>query len=202
MKKFKFQPDEVMFTADTHFGHANIIRFCDRPFEGAHHMNEALINNWNQVVDEDQTVFHLGDFAFKCGQTQTAVISQRLNGNIILIRGNHDKESTLNLFEEVHDLAEVVIGKQQSIILCHYAMRTWPQSFRGAWQLHGHSHGTLPELPDRKTLDIGVDSWGYKPVSFAQIEIEMRQHEADTVDDLNRGFINTYGKDADLLKPE
>ena len=168
MKKFKFQPDEVMFTADTHFGHANILRFCKRPYRDAHHMTEALIENWNSVVDEDQTVFHLGDFAFKNSQTHTAVICQRLNGQIILIRGNHDKESSLNLFDEVHDLAEVTVAKRH-MVLCHYAMRVWPRSHHGSWHLHGHSHGSLPGREGYMELDIGVDSWDYTPVRFDQI---------------------------------
>ena len=201
MKKFKFQPDEVMFTSDTHFGHSNIIRFCDRPFKDAYHMNEALIENWNRVVSHEQTVFPLGDFAFKNSQTRTAVIRQRLNGELILIQGNHDHPNTLNLFDEVHDLAEVHIGKQR-IVLCHYAMRVWPASHHGAWQLYGHSHGTLPELPEKKTLDVGVDSWDYTPVRFDQIAKAMEQHGAESVNDLNSRFIRTYGKDADLLKPE
>lgn len=61
-KKFKYSPDHTFFTSDTHFGHANIIRFCKRPFENVEEMNEALIENWNKVVSDDDTVFHLGEY--------------------------------------------------------------------------------------------------------------------------------------------
>lgn len=169
MRKFKFSdPGAVMFTSDTHFGHANIIRFCDRPYGEANEMDEALIANWNRVVSKGQTVFHLGDFAFKGNQSRPAVISHRLNGNIVLIRGNHDNPHTQRLFNEVHDLAEVIVAGQR-IILCHYAMRVWNGSFRGSWHLYGHSHGTLPGREGQKELDIGVDSWDYTPVRFDQI---------------------------------
>ena len=173
MKKFKLPRDKVLFTADTHFGHANIIRFCERPYKHAHEMDEALIANWNRVVQPDQIVFHLGDFAFKGSPTRTAVIRQRLNGEIILICGNHDSPQTQGLFDEVYDLAEVRIGKAR-IVLCHYAMRVWPSSHHGAWHLHGHSHGTLPREKGKSLLDIGVDSWEYTPVRFDQIEDEMK----------------------------
>jgi calcineurin-like phosphoesterase family protein len=116
----------------------------------------------------------------------------------VLIQGNHDRPSDLQHFKNVHDIAEVEIGGQR-IVMCHYAMNTWNHSFRGAWQIHGHSHGTLTPNYDRKICDIGVDSWGYKPVTFHQLQAQMRMHGRETVDDLNNGFTTTYGKEADLL---
>ena len=61
--KFKFDPEHTFFTSDTHFGHANIINLCNRPFKDVNHMNDMLVENWNSVVSDDDTVFHLGDFA-------------------------------------------------------------------------------------------------------------------------------------------
>lgn len=198
MHKYKFDADEVMFTADTHFGHDNIIKYCNRPFRDTYHMDEILIEYWNEVVDEDQVVFHLGDFAFK-KKGNIPNLLNRLNGDIVLIQGNHDHSKDLKHFKKLHDIAEVVVGEQR-IIMCHYAMTRWNHSFRGSWHIHGHSHGTLAPDWDRKTCDIGVDSWGFKPVSFFQLQKEMVMHGAETVDDLNASFIQTYGKDADLLK--
>ena len=76
------------FTSDTHFGHANIIKFCNRPFKNVEEMNQKLIENWNSVVGPNDLVFHLGDFAFG-GQPLWRYIREQLNGNIILIKGNH-----------------------------------------------------------------------------------------------------------------
>ena len=59
---YKFDGSRVFFTSDTHFNHANIIRFCNRPFKDVSHMNEAIISNWNRVVGPEDIVFHLGDF--------------------------------------------------------------------------------------------------------------------------------------------
>jgi hypothetical protein len=53
----------IYFTADTHFNHANIISFCQRPFASVAEMNEALIAKWNARVGEGDLVYHLGDFA-------------------------------------------------------------------------------------------------------------------------------------------
>lgn len=93
-QKFEFSAKNTFFTSDTHFGHANIIKLCNRPFKDVEEMNEKLIENWNKVVSEDGTVFHLGDFAFGGSGLWNSVIP-RLNGQIYLIIGNH--EIMLNL---------------------------------------------------------------------------------------------------------
>ena len=62
---YKFDGDKVFFTSDTHFNHTNIIQYCQRPFKSTDEMNEAMIDNWNSVVGEDDTVFHLGDFSLE-----------------------------------------------------------------------------------------------------------------------------------------
>ena len=59
----RFSSSQIFFTADTHFGHANIIKYCHRPFATVEEMDDALVRNWNAVVSPDATVFHLGDFA-------------------------------------------------------------------------------------------------------------------------------------------
>lgn len=75
-------------TSDTHFWHANVIKYCNRPFADANEMNEKLILNWNEVVQPGDRVIHLGDFSLAARAVETVV--PRLNGNIELIMGNHD----------------------------------------------------------------------------------------------------------------
>jgi len=53
------------FSADDHFGHGNIIKYCNRPFKDSNDMNSSLIRNWNQRVKPEDTVFHVGDFCFQ-----------------------------------------------------------------------------------------------------------------------------------------
>ena len=80
----------VYFTSDTHFDHANVIRFCNRPFATVEEMNEALITNWNRKVHRDDTVYIMGDMFFRT--TDPEPILQRLKGKKHLIVGNHDSQ--------------------------------------------------------------------------------------------------------------
>lgn len=181
MRKFKLTSDDVRFTGDTHFGHANIIKFCNRPYRDAAHMDEQLVANWNAKVSPDQLVFHVGDFAFRSARRSVPYYLERLNGTIILIQGNHDRPADLKHFSEVHDIVEVTVDGQM-IVLCHYALMVWNRGHYGSWHLHGHSHGTLPTRFNQKVEDIGVDSWAYAPVTFKQVSAIMLMHEAETVD--------------------
>lgn len=155
----------IWFTSDEHFGHENIIRFCNRPFSSLHEMNKTIIDNHNSLVDEKDTVYHLGDF---CISKNAAPFYERLNGNHIFLRGSHDKwQKHDNLFAPYNDLLELKIDSL-FIVLCHYAMRTWPRSHYGSIQLFGHSHGRLDN--GRNQWDVGVDVWDFKPVSLEQIK--------------------------------
>ena len=87
--------DRIFFTADTHWGHRNIIRYCQRPFADVDEMNEALITNWNSTIGKDDIVFHLGDFAMG-GSAEWCRLLERLNGRIYLILGNHLKWQNLS----------------------------------------------------------------------------------------------------------
>ena len=78
--------------ADTHFGHLNVIKYCNRPFIDVNSMDETLIKNWNAVVSKIDTVFVLGDFSFY-KKDKTAEICSKLNGQKILIIGNHDNRN-------------------------------------------------------------------------------------------------------------
>jgi len=177
----------TFFTADTHFGHANILKYCSRPFKSVEAMDEALIKNWNRRVGPDDTVWHLGDFTMAGGVERVRKYKDRLNGRIHLVWGNHDKRSSevSALFESTHDLTKIhfseagVVGQA---VLCHYAMRVWGASHRGVWHLYGHSHGTLPDDNQALSLDIGVDCWDYSPVSVQQIAARMKQKQWRPVD--------------------
>lgn len=78
----------IFFTSDTHFGHINILNFCERPFKDTDEMDEVIITNWNNKVGKNDIVFHLGDFAFATNKRWQELI-HRLNGKIILVLGNH-----------------------------------------------------------------------------------------------------------------
>jgi calcineurin-like phosphoesterase family protein len=161
----------IFFTADTHFGHANIIKYCARPFENAEEMDEEMILRWNNHVKVDDTVYHLGDFCW--GEPSHYV--HRLNGKITFLRGSHDKNMDAYALRDrlltIQPLQDE-FGNPRSIILCHYAMRSWPNSHYASWHLYGHHHGKLP--PYGLSFDVGVDCWDFAPVSLGQVEEKMK----------------------------
>lgn len=159
----------IWFTADTHFNHKNIIKFCNRPFSNVEEMNSSLIINWNSKVRMEDTIYHLGDFGF--GEVKP--ILGKLNGKIVLMRGSHEKSALQyrNWFKEIHSLLEIR-QHDPSIILCHYAMRVWSKSHYNSWHLYGHSHGRLS--PIGKSWDVGVDNNNFFPLSLTDIERIMK----------------------------
>ena len=158
------------FTADTHFGHARIIEYCGRPFGSVGEMDEALVANWNAVVQDGDEVWHLGDFALGNAETATRYL-HRLRGRVHLVWGNHDKAEvrTLPEWASSRAFAEVTVESTR-VVLFHYGMRVWPRQHRGALHFYGHSHGNLPELPG--SCDVGIDNpaWNYRPVPLREIK--------------------------------
>lgn len=135
-------------------------------------MDDFMIQSWNEIVKPNDLVYHLGDFAFR-SRRPIGQIVEKLNGNIILIWGNHDKkkERYKEYFKEIHDLLNVQINGQQ-LVLCHYPMVTWYKKKFNSWHLFGHMHGNLPER-DEKCMDVGVDCNNFKPFSFDEIKVLM-----------------------------
>ena len=147
-------------------------------------MHEALINNWNSVVNEDDTVFLLGDMGF-CGYEKLKVLLSRLKGRIILITGNHDDPSVIKrllndgiLFTTSHLCSITIMGDEecpnQELTLCHFPMIDWYNKEKGSWMIHGHQH-QLPETPSCSAVhyDVGVDKNNWMPVSFEQLKINI-----------------------------
>ena len=83
--------NKTYFTSDLHFGHENVIRFDNRPFETVDEMDAELIRKWNAKVDRDDLVYVLGDMIWKTKNGTAEDLIHNLNGQIILIRGNHDR---------------------------------------------------------------------------------------------------------------
>lgn len=117
----------IYFTADTHFGHANIVRMCERPYPDVDTMNEAMIAAWNERVHGNDTVYIVGDMFFRCADTES--ILKRLKGKKRLIVGNHDGSWIGKVDLERYSLSvdhflEVSDGTH-ALTLCHYPMLTW-----------------------------------------------------------------------------
>lgn len=178
---------DVYFSSDWHLFHKNIIEFSKRPFSSVEEMNEVLIENWNERVKKNDTAYFIGDFSFGSKQ-QTSDAIDRLNGQIHFIRGNHDKitDSLKDKFVTYSDYKKIKVN-DQSIILCHYAFRVFDGSHRGAWNLYGHSHGSLPDDSHALAIDVGVDCHNFYPVSFDEVAAIMETKSYKPIDHHGRG---------------
>lgn len=176
----------IFFTSDLHFGHQNIIRYSNRPWETTKEMDKALIENWNSVIGKDDIVFDLGDFAFASSWRWKEILS-RLNGRHYLILGNHDiirwpGDEIMKLFDGVFQQLILKID-ERVVYLNHYPYLC----FGGAWcapqdavyQLFGHVHsGPHNSGKDKGRLnglfpyqyDVGVDNNNYTPISWKEIQ--------------------------------
>lgn len=176
----------IYFTSDLHFGHKNIIKYCDRPFPDLHEMNKAIVDTINSVVGFDDELYILGDFCFR-GKKPIDYRVRIACREVHLVLGNHDKRTDyypsdlitdMNGFSSIQDVKEIIYCNQR-IYLSHYAHRVWPASHKGSWMLYGHSHGALydeDKNSHKKTLDVGVDNtinYGKifgEPWSFKEIQ--------------------------------
>lgn len=149
------------FISDLHLDHANIINLCNRPFNTVWQMNKALVGNWNSRVGKDDVVFVVGDFAMP---NRMKLWLSRLNGNVILIQGNHDGHGApMAFFREfcvVHD------------------PKSAPSWWNG-WVIHGHKHNSnldkYPHInPTAKTINVSVEVVKYAPVSYNELLQEVQ----------------------------
>jgi len=167
---------KTFFTADHHFDHYNIIKYCNRPFNTVNEMNRTLIDNWNSTVEDSDIVYHLGDFALvevgEGGVTRLNELVEALNGEIHLIYGNHDNANNIVRSKIPLSLTVTnIIHKGQKIILSHYPPTDWCVS-GGAWWLYGHTHNGKQREDGSPYLNVGVDCWGYTPISLDKV-VEM-----------------------------
>src|SRR5437588_7455077 len=158
----------TFFTSDTHFGHGGARGPYRRPFSSVAAMNEGLVERWNETVGPDDIVWHLGDFAIRQKPKVVTEILARLRGQKHLVTGNNDPPGTTELdgWESVQPYAEITVDGV-SLVLCHYPFRSWRGMDKGWVNLHGHSHGRLK--PQLRQFDVGVDVWGFRPVTVPTI---------------------------------
>jgi len=160
---------KTFLIGDTHFWHSNIINFKTadgsplRPYSSVEEMNEALIKNWNSVVGAGDKVYHLGDVAFKNSHSVSSIFP-RLNGEKVLIKGNHDilKPSLyLQFFKDIRAYHQL-----DKILLAHIPVHPDSMS-RWRGQIHGHVHNN--SLKDKRFYNVSVEAINYTPIEFGVI---------------------------------
>ena len=189
----KFTGNGLWLTSDTHFCHENILRFCERPFSDIEEHDRILIDNWNSVVEPDDTVFHLGDFCFG-GFPKWKEIREQLNGHIILIKGNHDDHSMTTGAERLFDYVTYqmrITVDGRNVYLNHFPFLCFahgdPNLYHEnnlVWAPFGHVHsrdnntgtdqGRLQYLYPTQ-YDVGVDNNGFFPISWEDFDKKIKE---------------------------
>jgi calcineurin-like phosphoesterase family protein len=155
----------IWFSSDLHLGHENIIKYCDRPFKNAEEMDEIIINNINRRVKDDDLFIIVGDVSFHPDR-----YLDKINGIKWLIAGNHDNKKYDNLYDFVlrdnlDTYLKMKIGRHNCIVT------HWPQYYNKNvdYVISGHTHEKY--LVDGNNVNIGVDQWDFKPLSFNELNI-------------------------------
>ena len=186
----------IYFTSDLHYSHKNIVEFTDRGKATTKEQHDIWLTClWNSIVQKGDLVYHLGDFSFATKYSEIADFVSGLNGRIVLLKGNHDREANLqklkddNLIENWHMYKEIKVplstGEVQHIDLFHFPISSFHKQGYGAWHLYGHSHGN--HKSEGKSLDVGLDSaynqyQEHRFFSLLDVEHYMNQRAINTVD--------------------
>lgn len=172
---FKKPESKTYFVSDLHFGHNNVINYCNRPWKDKHEMNEAMVRIWNKKVKPWDTVYILGDFSLS--PKAAAEFAPRLNGKKHLIVGNHDapfeyetkrkpesmRKKYLINFESVESAGFIELKNGIGVFMSHFPYdveydtryKKYRPKDAGNWLLHGHLHAKY--IKKGKQIDVGFD---------------------------------------------
>jgi calcineurin-like phosphoesterase family protein len=183
---------KLWFTSDTHYNHANICsattQWTDpvtcREFKTLEHMNAHLVGNINEMVGQDDILFHLGDWSFGGFEQIQKFRDQIVCKNVHIITGNHDhhiennRENCQSLFSSVNKYLDLVVKwnvgtpmmGEQRFALMHFPIASWDNMARGAIHLHGHVHFEPKiRIGKGKMMDVGVDGNALYPNEMSTI---------------------------------
>ena len=211
---------QVWFTADTHFGHGNIIKFCNRPFlseeeqalsktdpRGSWRVSQqtirrhdnAILDAINALVGPKDQLWILGDFCWGKYPEAERYLRRITCKKVNLVWGNHDNRSIGDLFHREIEQGMINVEGQR-IWLNHYPMRSWDGRFHGSWHLYGHVHDRMSEedrqSPELLTKDVGVDACDYQPISFSQLKMYMKPR-IERFEQAKAAFIDGKGPSID-----
>ena len=138
-------PNKIYYISDTHFSHANIIKFDGRPFFDVDDMDQTLINNWNQTVHANDTIYILGDFCW-LKEARWKEILDQLKGHKVLILGNHDlrnpSQTLRSKFADIKDYKEID-DQGRKVLISHYPILCYKSAYKSSvYMLYGHVHMT------------------------------------------------------------
>jgi calcineurin-like phosphoesterase family protein len=158
---------KTYITSDLHWGHKNIMNFCPvsraRFRNDVDYMNQAMVREWNDLIEPEDLVYILGDVAF-LPAPKAIEYMRRLNGRKILVQGNHDRKLLQDAgfrgcFEEIHHYLDINYNGTKCVMF-HYPIAEWDQMHRGAVHFHGHLHGGVSGMEQYRCRDMGIDATG------------------------------------------
>jgi|APSaa5957512622_1039677.scaffolds.fasta_scaffold72876_2 calcineurin-like phosphoesterase family protein len=158
----------IFIISDTHFGHENILKFKDsegaylRHFDSVDDMNDCMVSNWNDVISEQDIVYHLGDVFCNGGHS----CLKHLNGRKRLILGNHDNAKSQQLQKHFQKIMMWRMFPEYNLVLTHVPIII-PDMARFTHNVHGHIHSNPSPTPFH--INVSVEAIGYTPVDIESI---------------------------------
>ena len=179
------------YIADTHFSHANILHYDNRPFLTVEEMNRELITRWNQVVAPCDTVYILGDMFF-CKMEESINILDSLSGEKVLIKGNHDKCNDSRFksrFLQIEDYLEID-DNGNKIVLCHYPIPCFKSHYYGWYHFYGHVHNSFEYQMMEHDKKLMAELYG-KPCNMYNVGAMMpyMNYTPRTFDEIARQYV-------------
>lgn len=163
------------YISDLHFFHKNIIRLTNRPYTTVEEMNGDLIKRWNSVVSSNDTVYILGDIAYKFPDVESLLeVLNQLEGHKILIKGNHDDclqyKSIRDCFEKIENYMEIE-DEGRKVVLFHYPMEDWNGKYKGAIHLFGHIHNNFSAIGGaiKNRINVSCETVDFIPQTLSQL---------------------------------
>jgi calcineurin-like phosphoesterase family protein len=154
--------------SDTHFSHASIIKYQNRPFKSVQEMDYEIVRRWNEAVSPTDIVYFLGDLAFKHSSQWLA----KLNGRIVYLNGNHSDKGFADYL--------VTHYEGRPYMMVHDPINA-PGEYSG-WLIHGHCHANCIDKyplinPKMKTVNVCVELIGYTPIEFSKVHELVKQNK-------------------------
>jgi calcineurin-like phosphoesterase family protein len=168
---------DIFFTSDSHFDHANFLKFTDddgkliRPFASVEEMNETMISRWNAVVKPQDKIWHLGDVTFR--PEKFARIASRLNGHKRLLLGNHDDARCFEVMRWFDKVQLWRIFKDENFVCTHIPILSGQFRHKVQFNVHGHLHQNV--IDDPQYINICVENTNYTPISMDELKQRCRR---------------------------
>lgn len=180
---------EHYFASDYHWGHTNVLKYDNRPFETIEEHDLEIVRRHNSIVRPNDHFWFIGDLSL--GDRESAEeLLKSMNGIKHFIKGNHDHSETIELYMRYgiyHGEQISITIDGQRITNNHCRMYVWPNSHHGSWNIHGHSHGALDSIPWGKCIDVSINIRDYSPLSFAFINALMARRDILITDHKRNG---------------